>query len=157
MRELQLTRSPDDKRRLYLPGVGTVRFENFWGTKLRITAPGHGEWRVVRGRRGVTVSDANGMEVAAFAGARVEHGDVAVEVRTQPQGLLERRPPFLVFEGDRELARVAPSVWSEKPTAVTVVDEDFAARHPLLLLLALYRAQLIAQSQFAGAAAGAVN
>jgi hypothetical protein len=48
-------------------------------------------------------------------------------------------------------------VWSEKPTAVTVVDEDFAARHPLLLLLALYRAQLIAQSHFAGASAGGVT
>ena len=157
MRELQLTRSPDDKRRLDLPGVGSVRFENLWGTKLRITAPGHGEWRVVRSRRGIAVSDADGMTVAAVVGARVEHGDVAVEVRTQHQGLLERRPQVLLVEGDRELARVAPSVWSEKPIAVTVVEEDFAARHPLLFLLALYRVQLIAASRMAGAAAGGVT
>jgi hypothetical protein len=40
---------------------------------------------------------------------------------------------------------------------VTLVDEDFAARHPLLLLLALYRSQLIAGSRFAAAAAGGVT
>ncbi|HMJ96183.1 MAG TPA: hypothetical protein VK486_10035 [Thermoleophilaceae bacterium] len=157
MRELQLTRSPDDKRRLDLPGVGSLRFENLWGTKLRLSAPGHGEWRVVRSRRGVTVSDADGTTVAAFAGKGVEHGDVAIEVTTPHQGLLERRPPFVLLEGDRELARMAPSVWSEKPTAVTLFDEDFAARHPLLLLLALYRAQLVAQRRMASASAGVVT
>jgi hypothetical protein len=106
MRELQLTRATDDKRRLDLPGVGSLRFENIWATKLRLTAPGHGEWRVVRRRRGVTVSDADGMTVAAFTGRGVEQRDV---------GPLDRRPPFLLLEGDRELARMAPSVWSEKP------------------------------------------
>jgi hypothetical protein len=102
------------------------------------------------------VSDSDGMTVAAFSRGGVEQGDVAVDVTTPHQGLLERRPPFLLLEGDRELARFAPSVWSEKPTAVTILDEDFAARHPLPLLLALYRAQLIAQSRMAGAAAGGV-
>jgi hypothetical protein len=157
MRELQLTRSTDDKRRLDLPGVGSLRFENIWGTKLRLTVPGHGEWRIVRRRRGVTVSDADGMTVAAFTGRGVEQGDVAVEVATPHQGLLDGRPPFLLLEGERELARMAPSVWSEEPTAVTLLDEDFAARHPLLLLLALYRAQLVAASRMAGAAAGGVT
>jgi hypothetical protein len=80
-----------------------------------------------------------------------------VDVTTPHQGLLEGRPPFLLLDGDRELARVAPSVWSEKPTAVTILDEDFAARLPLLLPLALYRAQLIARSRMAGAAAGGVT
>jgi hypothetical protein len=31
MRELELTRSPDDKRRLELAGVGILRSEDFWG------------------------------------------------------------------------------------------------------------------------------
>jgi len=157
MLELQLTRAPDDKRRLDLPGVGSVRFENIWGTKLRIAAPGHPEWRVVRRRSGVTVSDPDGRTVAAFAGARVEHGDVAVEVTTPHQGPFDRRPPFVLMEGGRELARIAPSVWSEKPVAVTVLDEDFVAREPQLFLLALYRAQLVAASRMAGAAAGGVT
>ena len=134
-----------------------MRFENLWGTKLRITAPGRGDWHVVRRRRGVTVSDADGTTVAAFTHRGVEHGDVAVEVRTPHQGLLDRRPPFLLIDGDRELARIEPSVWSEKPLAVTILDEDFATRQPLLLLLALYRAQLIAASRHAGAAAGGVT
>jgi hypothetical protein len=156
MLELQLIRSPDDKRRLDLPGVGSLRFENLWGTKLRITAPGHGEWRIVRRRSGVTVSAADGTTAAAFTDRGVEHGGVVVEVTTPHQGLLERRP-FVLVQGDRELARMAPSVWSEKPTAVTLVDQDFAARHPLLLLLALYRAQLTAQRRMAAAAAGTVT
>jgi hypothetical protein len=157
MSELQLTRSPDDKRRLDLPGVGSLRFENIWGTKLRLSAPGHGEWRVVRGRRGITVSDPDGRSVASVVDTGVEHGDIAIAVTTPHQGLLDRRPPFVLLEGDRELARMEPSVWSEKPTAVTLLDEDFAARHPLLLLLALYRAQLTAQRRMAAVAAGTVT
>ncbi|HEV7847034.1 MAG TPA: hypothetical protein VGO83_12330 [Thermoleophilaceae bacterium] len=157
MLELQLTRSKEDKRRLDLAGVGSVRFENLWGTKLRLTAPGQGEWRVVRSRRGVAVSDAAGTTVAAFVGDGVESGDVAVEITTPHQGLLGRRPSFLLLHGERELARVDPSVWSEKPLAITVLDEDFVARHPLLFLLALYRAQLVAASRQAAAAAGVVT
>ncbi len=157
MRELQLTRSPDDKRRLDLPGVGSVRFENLWGTKLRITAPGHGEWRVVRSRRGIAVSDADGMTVAAVVGARVEHGDVAVEVRTQHQGLLERRPAGSSGRGrSRAGSRRAVGVEREAHRGDRR-EEDFAARHPLLFLLALYRVQLIAASRMAGAAAGGVT
>jgi hypothetical protein len=55
------------------------------------------------------------------------------------------------------VARIGPLVWREKPTPVTLLDEEFAAREPLLLLLALYRAQLIAQSRMASAAAGTVT
>jgi hypothetical protein len=154
MRELQLIRSPDDKRRVDLDGVGTVRFENLWGTKLRLSAPGHGEWRVVRRRRRVTVSDADGMTVAEFAGGGVEQGDVGIQVTTPHEGLFAWRTPFLLVAGDRELARVGPSVWSEKPLAVTILDDDFVARNPLLFLLALYSAQLVAASRQARAAAG---
>jgi hypothetical protein len=159
MRELQLTRSPDDKRRLDLPGVGYLRFENMWGTKLRLCAPGQGQWRVARSRGGPTVTGEDGATAATFAGAGVERDGVAIEVRAPLQGLFERRPPFLLVNGDRELARVASAVWSEKPTAVTLLDEEFVAQHPLLFLLALYRAQLVAQSRFASAAAspGVVN
>jgi hypothetical protein len=77
--------------------------------------------------------------------------------RRRTRGCSSAAPAVLLLEGDRELARVAPSVWSEKPTAVTILDENFAARHPLLLLLALYRPQLAAQSHMAGAAAGGVT
>jgi hypothetical protein len=157
MRELELIRCPDDKRRLDLAGVGSLRFEDLWGRKLRLSAPGHGEWRVVRSRRGVTVSDEAGATVATFTDAGVEHDGVAVDVTTPHQGLLDGRPPFLLLEGDRELARIGPLVWREKPTPVTLLDEEFAAREPLLLLLALYRAQLVAQSRMASAAAGTVT
>jgi hypothetical protein len=99
MRELQLVRSTEDKRRLDLAGVGTVRFENMWGD-----------------------------------GRRVVHGDRRVEVTTP-----------------------ASRVWSEKPVDVTVLDEDFVQREPLLFLLALYAANRIASSRQAAAAVSPIS
>ncbi|HKG03351.1 MAG TPA: hypothetical protein VKB03_09220 [Conexibacter sp.] len=159
MRELQLIRSVDDKRRLDLHGIGSVRFENMWGTKLCLSAPGHVDWHVARrGRRGGTTAiDATGAAVATLDGRRVEHGHRAVDVTTPHQGILDRRPPFVLVEGDRELAKVAPHVWSEKPVDVTITDEDFAAEEPHLLLFALWAANRIAASRQAGAAAGGVT
>jgi hypothetical protein len=159
MRELQLIRSPDDKRRLDLHGVGSVRFENTWGTKLCLSAPGHVDWRIAgRARRGATTAtDATGAVVATLVGRRVEHGHRALDVTTPHQGIFERRPPFVLVEGDREMARVAPQVWSEKPVDVTLMDEEFAAEQPQLLLFALWVACRIAASRQAGAAAGGVT
>jgi hypothetical protein len=157
MRDLQLIRSTDDKRRLDLEGFGSVRFENLWGTKLVIAAPGSGEWRIDgRGpfKRASVATDAAGTQVAAFSAGRVEYGDRVVEVAAPQQGLLERRPPFEIVEGTRELARVTPRVWDEKPLDVTLLDEEWASNDPLLFLLALYAANLIAQSRQADAATG---
>jgi hypothetical protein len=158
MRELQLTRSPDDKRRLDLPGVGSVRFENMWGTKLCFSSAGGAEWRIAGRRRGpVEVRDALGTTVATIDGRRATQGDRHVDVITPHQGLLERRPPFVLLEGDRELARVASRVWDEKPIDVTVLDEDFVSREPMLFLVALYAANRIASSRQAAAAASATG
>jgi len=159
MHELQLIRSVDDKRRLDLHGVGSVRFENMWGTKLCLSAPGHVDWRIARsGRRGgITATDATGAVVATLVGQRVEHGHRSVDVTTPHQGVFDRRPPFVLVEGDRELAKVAPQVWSEKPVDVTLMDEQFAAEQPHLLLFALWAANRIAASRQAGAAAGGVT
>jgi len=160
VRELQLIRCVDDKRRLDLQGVGSVRFENFWGTKLCLSAPGHVDWRIAgraRGRAPLRVTDPAGAAVATLIGRRVEHGHRALEVTTPHQGLLDRRPPFVFVEGDREIARVAPKVWDEKPVDITLMDEDFAAEQPQLLLFALWVACRIAGSRMAGAAAGGVT
>lgn len=161
MRETALTRDPDDKRRLDLPGVGTIRFANRWGTELELSAPGHDPWRIKRPmfRGAMTITDPAGGTAATMDDGGVEHGGRKVRVDAPRQGLLERRPPFLLLEGDRELARIAPRVWDEKPVAVTLLDESFAEQEPLLLLLAFYRANLVASSRMASAAVspGAVN
>ena len=159
MRELQLVRSSNDKRRLDLQGVGSVRFENMWGTKLCLSAPGQVDWRIAgRWRRGATTAtDATGAVVATLVGQRVEHGQRAVEVTTPHQGVFDRRPQFVLVENDREIARVAPHVWNEKPLDVTLMDEDFAAEEPQLLLFALWAANRIAASRQAGAAAEGVT
>jgi hypothetical protein len=160
VRELQLVRSPDDKRRLDLPGVGHVRFESRWGNKLVLAAPDRGEWRVagrLMFRSETTATDAAGTTVARIVGNGVEYGDRAIHVTTPHQGLLEHRPPFLIVENERELARVASQLWSEKPLDVTILDEEFVESDPLLFLLALYTAQLIAASRSAAASAGVVT
>jgi hypothetical protein len=160
MREVQLIRSAEEKRRLDLDGVGTVRFENMWGTKLCVSAPGRGDWRInARTRRGapLAATDTTGAVVATVVGRRVEQGDRAVEVTTPDQGLFDRRPPFVLVADGREIARVAPHVWSEKPLDVTITDEGFADEQPQLLLFALWIACRIASSRMAGAAAGGVT
>ena len=157
MRDLQLVRGTDDKRRLDLEDVGSVRFENVWGTKLVLAAPGAGEWWIAgRGpfKRASVATDATGQTVAAFAAGRVEYDDRVVQVTTPDQGLLERRPPFVIVENAHELARVTPRVWDEKPLDVTLLDEAWASQDPLLFLLALYAANLIAISRQAGGATG---
>jgi hypothetical protein len=159
MRELQLIRRPDDKRRLDLDGVGSIRFENLWGTKLVLTATGGEAWRIERRRkaRDLTATDGAGAAAATFTPGGIEHADVLVQVATPDRGLLERRPPFVIVERGREIARVAPKVWDEKPLDVTVLDEEFVAGNPLLFLCALYQANLVASSRQAGAAAGGVT
>src|SRR4051812_43112741 len=128
MRELQIIRSAHEKRRLDVDGIGTVRFENMWGTKLRLSAPGRGDWRISAGWRGGanTALDATGAVAATVVDGRIEQGARAVTITKPHRGIFERRPPFVLLEGDHELARVAPHVWSEKPVDVTLMDEDFA-------------------------------
>jgi hypothetical protein len=151
VRELHLIRASDDKRRVDLEGVGSVRFTNMWGTKLTISAAGHGEWHLARSRRGTSITDTAGVAVAQITAAGVVHDGRVIEVTSPHQGMLERRPPFVISENGREIATAAPQIWSEKPLAVTIIDDAFATAEPLLFLLALYRAQLIAASRFASA------
>jgi hypothetical protein len=160
MRELQLTRNPGDTRQLELAGVGTMRFGNRLGTKATIAAPGRGDWFMQRGlfRGPATAHDVAGATVAQVTGSgRVESAGRLLLATTPHQGLLERRPPFLLLEGEHELARVAPTVWSEKPLDVTILDEAFAERDPQLLLFTLYAANLVASARMASAAAAAAG
>ena len=161
MRELQLIRSADDKRRLDLEGVGSVRFENMWGTKLAFSAPALDDLRIDgKGpfRRADVATDAAGHTVATLScgrdKGRVECGDRVVDVTGPLRGVLERRHPFEITENARDIARVASRVWDEKPIDVTLIDEEFATRDPLLFLLALYVGNLVAASRSARAAAG---
>jgi hypothetical protein len=159
MRELQLTRSPGDKRQLELPGVGSIRFENRLGTTATIAAAGCGDWHMSRGLfRGPTIAtDAAGVTVAQITRSGVESAGRVLVPTTPHQGPLDRRPPFMLVEGERELARIAPHVWNENPLDVTVLDDVFAERDPQLFLFALYAANLIASSRMASAAAGGVT
>ncbi len=130
------------------------------GTKLVLAADAGGEWGIsVRlfGGPGPQATDAAGTVVAALKRGRIEYGGRVVEVTTPHQGLMERRPPFVIVENGREIARVAPKVWDEKPLDVTVLDEEFLARDPLLFLFALYGANGIAGARPAAAAAGSVT
>jgi hypothetical protein len=156
---MQLIRRPDDKRCLDLDGVGSIRFENLWGTKLVLTATGGEAWRIERRRksRGLTATDAAGAAAATFTAGGIEHGDRVLQVTAPKQGLLERRPPFVIVERESAIARVVPRVWDEKPLDVTVLDEELVAGDPLLFLCALYQANLIASSRQASAAAGDVT
>jgi len=101
----------------------------------------------------VTITDPAGSTVATMDGDGVEHGGRTVRVTTpDPVGLFAGYPPFLLLEGGREIARIDPRVWDEKPVAVTLLDEAFAQQEPQLLLLAFYAANLVASGRSARAA-----
>ena len=158
MRETALVRDPEDARHLDLEGVGTVRFTDRLGRQLELSAPGRDPWRIRRPmfRGKTTITDSSGTTVATMAGDGVEHGGRAVRVATpETEGLFAKSPPFLLVEGERELARIDPRVWDEKPVAVTLLDEAFAAEEPQLLLLGSYCANLIASSRMARSMASA--
>ncbi len=156
MLDLQLVRSPDNKRHLDLAGVGGVEFTNRWGTKLVFTSTSGVQWRIDGSgpfRRSSEATDVAGVAVAAFTRQGIEHAGRVIDITTTDQGLFERRPPLLIREGEHDLVRVAARVWDEKPIDVTVLDERFAADEPLLLLFALFGANLVAAKRQARAAA----
>ena len=159
MRELTLTRDPQDKRRNDLPGIGTVRFTSAFAHKTVLSAPSHGDWHL-RGRimlRDVThISDQTGIEIGTFTSSRstIEIGDRTLHVLQAREGWTGGAKPVELVEDERPLVRYAPWSWDgRRPVTVKILDEEFAAEEPLIVLLGLYGALQYAISRSASAAA----
>jgi hypothetical protein len=155
MAELELTRTPNDRRLYVLEGVGTLRLEGF-GSRAA-TAEAHGNsWRLVRRRwwhRDIQATDATGVVVGVFEPRTIRRGGAlrwaGQELSLRPASAWRER--YALADGARELALLDGKGWGRRPVKVSI--NDLGAVEPGLLLFATFVVRGLADD--AGAAAGA--
>jgi hypothetical protein len=154
MTELELTRSPDDRKVYVLEGVGTLRLDG-WLSRGATAEAGGRSWRL--GRRGflrtqVEATEASGAVAGRYEprglrrGGTVRWGDRSYELRAASRW----RERYALADGDRELALFDGKGWGKRPVRVSVADLD--AVEPALLLFGAYVVRGLAED--ASAAAG---
>jgi hypothetical protein len=155
MAELELTRTPNDRRLYVLEGVGTLRLVGF-GSRAAIAETDGRTWRLARRRwwqRGIQASDELGAEVGEFEPRTVRRGGALLwaghELSLRPASAWRER--YALADGDRELAILDGKGWGRRPVKVNV--DDLGAVEPGLLLFATFVVHGLAED--AGAAAGA--
>lgn len=155
--DLELTRSPDDRRLYSLDGVGTVRLEGF--TSRTATArTGASRWEFAPRslwRRPVVATDEVGAEVGEFEPNSLRRGGA---LRWGGRSLVLRaasswRERYALVDGEHEIALLDGKSWGRTPVRVTV--DDTQAVEPGLLLFAAFVVRRLADD--AGAAAAAAS
>jgi len=153
--ELELTRTPSDRRLYVLEGVGSLRLLGLGSRAATAEADGV-SWRLARRRwwqRGIQATDAMGAVVGEFEPRTVRRGGVlrwdGRELSLRPASAWRER--YALAEGARELAILDGKGWGRRPVKVSV--EDLGAVEPGLLLFATFVVRGLAED--AGAAAGA--
>jgi hypothetical protein len=153
--DLELRRSPDDRRRFELEGVGALQVGGLFSRGATAEA-GSTVWSF--GRSGflqptMEATDATGDVVGSFKAGRVKRGG---PLQWRGRGLALRpasrwKERYALADGDRELALLDGKGWGKRPVKVTVDGPD--AVEPGLLLFAAYVVRGLAED--AGTAASA--
>jgi hypothetical protein len=155
--ELELTRSPDDRRLYSLDGLGTVRLEGFTSRTATARA-GANRWQFAPRslwRRPVVATDEAGAEVGVFEpnslrrGGALRWGDRSLVLRAASSW----RDRYALVDGEREIALLDGKSWSRTPVRVTVDDAE--AVEPGLLLFAAFVARRLADDAGTAAAVAA--
>ena len=140
MNELELKRTPQNRRLYALDGVGTLRSEGLFSSAWSAEADGsnwglkrHGFWS-----RRVQAVDAAGLVVGEFEPNAVRRGG---KLRWNGRELTLRaastwRERYALADGDRELAVLDGKGWGSRPVKVTVAVEPDAVEPGLLLFAA---------------------
>jgi len=140
MNELELTRSPDDRRLYVLEPVGTLRLDGLFSRSATAQA-GTDNWHLARSgfwRRVIQATDAGGSLAGEFIprdlrrGGTLRWGDRELALRPASSW----RERYALADGDRELAILDGKGWGRRPVAVTILDSD--AIEPGLLLFAAF-------------------
>lgn len=153
MPELELTRTPGDRRLYALDGVGTLRLEGLVSRAAAAEAGG-ARWRFARRvwSRRAEATDSLGSVVGEFKpgtfrrGGTVRWGDRELSLR--PASAWRER--YALVEGDRELALLDAKGRGRRPVKVTVADAG--AVEPGLLLFATFVARGLSEDSGAVAA-----
>jgi hypothetical protein len=140
MNDLELTRSPDDRRLYALQGVGTLRLEG-WASRRAIAETGGHSWRITgRGfwQPVFEVADAAGAAVGSFEPYTLRRGGAVRwngrELRLRPATRWNER--YALADDDRELVTLEGKVWGRRPVKVTV--DDPGSFEPGLLLFTAF-------------------
>ena len=152
MADLELKRSPDDRRLYALEGVGTVRVEG-WRSPRATAETGSRSWHFTRHgfwRRAVEATDAFGGNAGTFQprgrrrGSRAGRSGTLTwsgrEFALRPSGTGRER--FALIDGDREIVVVDGQGWGRQPVRVTA--DDPAELDPGLLLFSAFVVQGLA-------------
>jgi hypothetical protein len=158
MTELELARTPDDRRLYELEGVGTLRLQGF-GSRSAVAEAGGRSWQVARrgfwGRR-VEATDAAGSVAGEFEPRVVRRGGAlrwgAEYFELRPASSWRER--YALAAGDRELAVLEGKGWGRRPVKVSVEDEVI---EPGLLLFAAFVVRGLAEDASGSAGAGAAT
>jgi hypothetical protein len=159
MPELELTRTPDDRRTFRLDGAGTLHLRGWTGRSATAeTASGDRSWELAhRGwlSRVIEASDAAGTVVGECEPRAFRRGGTLTwegrEYGLRPAAAFKQRYALIVPSSDQELAIIEGKGWGKRPVRVDVAD--LSALPPGLLLFAVYIVRSLAED--AQSAAGA--
>jgi hypothetical protein len=155
--DLELRRTPEDRRLYALDGFGTLRLQGFLSRAATAEAGGT-RWEIARRgfwQRRIEATDAAGAVVGAFEprglrrGGTVRWAGRELELRAASRW----RERYALADGDRELAVLDGKGWGRRPVKVTLDDPD--AVEPGLLLFAAFVVRGLAEDASAAAGAGA--
>ena len=158
MTDLELERTPGDRRLYALEGVGTLRLQGL-ASRAATAEAGGGSWRIDhRGfwQRVIQATDAAGTVVGEFEPRGLRRGGTVRwagrELTLRPASAWRER--YALADGDAELAIFDGKGWGRRPVKVTV--DDPGAVEPGLLLFATFVVRgLAGDAGSAGAAGGA--
>jgi hypothetical protein len=157
MADLELMRTPDDRRLYALEGIGTLRLEG-WSSRRATAEAGTDSWRIARSgfwQRAIEAVDAAGIAVGSFEPNTLRRGGAVRwdgrELTLRPASIWRER--YALADGERELVVLDGKGWGRRPVRVSV--EDPAAIEPGLLLFAAFVVRSLAED--AGAAAASVT
>jgi len=158
MVELQLTRTPGDRRLYALEGVGTLCL-NGWSSRSGTAEAGTCSWQI--NRRGflhpvIQAADAAGAVVGEFEKRTLRRGGTLRwsdrEFTLQPDSIWRER--YALAEGDRQLATIEGKNWGKRPVNITL-HGDARKIDPGLLLFAAFVVRALAEDASSASAGGA--
>jgi len=157
VRELELTRSADDRRLYVLGDLGSLRLEGIF-SRSAVAETGARSWRFVR--RGLftaraEATDAAGTVVGQFEPRGLRRGG---EIRWAERTFALRpasawRERYAVVAGEQELGVFDGEGWGRRPVRVELDDAN--PLDPALVLFAAFVVRSLAEDAGSAAAAGA--
>ena len=155
MTELELTRTPNDRRLYALDGVGTVRLEGLFSHSATAEA-GTQTWKFTRRgvwQRQLEATDASGAVVGEISPREIRRGGAfrwgARNLTLRPISPFFER--YALSDGDRDVVLLDGKGWGRRPVKLTVPGSE--AIDPGLLLFAAFVVHRLAADND-GAAAG---